>query len=58
MGARKTALEHVSARSLVLHPQNFASAAEYLSFRIDSVGHYIRYANIKIFCEPSFPVYG
>ena len=30
----------------------------YLSLQIDSLGHYIRYANIKVFSEPLFPVYG
>ena len=25
---------------------------------LDSVGQYIRYANIKVFCEPHFPAYG
>ena len=30
----------------------------YLSLPIDSVGDCIRYANIKVFSEPSFPVYG
>ena len=29
----------------------------YLSLLIDSVGHCIRYANIKVFSEPHFPVY-
>ena len=30
----------------------------YLSLPIDSVGDCIRYANIKVFSEPHFPVYG
>ena len=30
----------------------------YLSLPIDSVGHCIKYANIKVFSEPLFPVYG
>ena len=30
----------------------------YLSLPIDSVGHCIRYANVKVFSEPHFPVYG
>ena len=30
----------------------------YLSLPIDSVGHCIRYANIKVFCEPNIPVCG
>ena len=30
----------------------------YLSLPIDSVGHCIRYENIKVFSEPHFPIYG
>ena len=30
----------------------------YLSLPIDSVGHCIRYENIKVFPEPHFPIYG
>ena len=30
----------------------------HLSLPIDSVGHSIRYANIKVFSEPHFPIYG
>ena len=30
----------------------------YLSLPLESVGHCIRYANIKIFSEPHFPIYG
>ena len=30
----------------------------YLSLAIDSVGHYLRYANIKVSSERDFPIYG
>ena len=30
----------------------------YLTLPIDSVGHCIRYTNIKVFSKPNFPVYG
>ena len=30
----------------------------YLRLPIDSVGHCIRYANIKVFSQPNFPTYG
>ena len=39
---------------------NFSSASEknvVPKFTIESVGHYIRYANIKVFSEPNFRVY-
>ena len=62
MAARENALEDVSTASLALHAQNFASEKWrkmlFLSLPTDSVGHYIRYANIKVFSEPNFPVYG
>ena len=52
-GLEKNALEDVIEASLALHAQGLASAAEknteeYLSLSIDSVGHCIRYANIKV----------
>ena len=59
VAARKNALEDVSAPSLVLHTQNFPSATEKYDapkFTIDSVGHCIRYANIKVFSKPNFPI--
>ena len=39
---------------MVLHAQYFAKAAN----KNNSVGHYIRYANINVFSEPNFSVYG
>ena len=56
MAARKNVLQDVSAASLMLHAQNFASALE------KNVGlklkHCIRYANIKVFSELHFPING
>ena len=54
-------LEDVSATSLVLHAQNFASAKEKnvapkFTNRLGLTLH--KYANIKVFSKPIFPVYG
>ena len=60
-GCKKNALEDVSAASLVLHAQNFASATEKnvvpkFTNRISSTRHKI--CKYKFFSEPNFPVYG
>ena len=39
-----------------LHPHNFASPTE--KNVVSKFRDYIRYANIKVFCEPNFHVYG
>ena len=54
-------------QSLAFHEQKFESATDavlkngtrmlYVSLTIESVGHCLRYANIKLFSEPNFPVY-
>ena len=61
MAARKNALEDCSAASLLLHAQNSASATEtnaVTNFTNGLVGHWIRYAYIKVYFEPNFFVYG
>ena len=58
MAAREDGLEDVTAAILELHAQNFAHARKknvVPKFAIDTVGHYIRYANIKVFSSKIFP---
>ena len=45
---------HFMQRTLQVHWRRML----YLSLPIDSAGHCIRYANMKFFSEPHFPVYG
>ena len=54
-------LDDVSATSLVLHAQNFANAKEKnvapkFTNRLSLTLH--KYANIKVFSKPNFPVHG
>ena len=61
MATRKNALEDISAASLVLHAPYFSSATKknvVSKLLTNSAGHCIRYANIKVFSEPNFHVYG
>ena len=63
MATRKNALEDISAASLALHTQKFATASEKTLYQIlptDSVGHCKRYGygSIKVFSAPNFAVYG
>ena len=68
---RENQLEYVSAASLALYMVNLYTVymANYMvnfsrasekdvvpKFTIESAGHYIRYANIKVFSQPYFPV--